>query len=246
MGAVSGALLYPDWPAPARVQAFCTTRDGGVSSGPWASLNLGERCGDDGENVRRNRSRLARRLPAGPLWLRQVHGTGVVRHGGCTEQEPEADGAVAFEPGRVCAVLTADCLPVFFCDRAGTRVAVAHAGWRGLAAGVLKSTVQALDEDPANLLAWLGPAIGPASYEVGADVVDAFTGGPGPGLAAAFKPSGDRWLLDLYAAARIMLAMAGVRAVHGGGLCTYRDPQRFYSFRRDGATGRMASVIWLD
>ena len=234
--------LQPDWPAPAPVRALCTTRQGGVSSGPWASLNLGEHCGDEPAHVNENRALLDRHLPAAPLWLRQVHGVCVVRHEGEVPQPPEA---VAFGAGRVCAVLTADCLPVFLCDRAGTRVAVAHAGWRGLAAGVLEAAVAALGGDPGDLLAWLGPAIGPGTYEVGGDVASAFAERSGPDFSAAFVPSGDRWRLDLYAAARLKLAHAGVRSVYGGGLCTYSDPERFYSFRRDGVTGRMASLIWL-
>jgi YfiH family protein len=238
--------LSADWPAPAAVRAFCTTRSGGVSTGPWASLNLGEHCGDEPESVRRNRSRLRRGLPAAPLWLRQVHGGRVVRHLGREARPPEADAAVTFETGRVCAVLTADCLPVFLCDRAGSRVAVAHAGWRGLAAGVLQATVSALGGAPARLMAWLGPAIGSDAYEVGDDVVTALNSGPGPDLSAAIRPRGDRWLLDMYHAARLQLAHAGVRATHGGGLCTFSDPQRFFSFRRDGVTGRMASLIWLE
>jgi YfiH family protein len=238
--------LQPDWPAPGRVRALCTTRSGGVSPGPWASLNLGAHCGDEPANVRRNRSLLNRHLPARPLWLRQVHGVAVVRHEGGAPEPPEADAAVAFEGGRVCAVLTADCLPVFLCDCTGSRVAVVHAGWRGLATGVLGAAVGALGGAPRDLLAWLGPAIGPGAYEVGNDVVTGFAAQPGPDHSAAFAPSGDRWLLDLYEAARLQLAHAGVRSVYGGGLCTYSDPQRFYSYRRDGVTGRMASLIWLE
>jgi hypothetical protein len=245
--------IRPAWPAPDRVRAVCTTRTGGCSDGPWSSLNLGERCGDDPEHVRRNRERLSEQLPAPPQWLRQVHGAAVARHPGRPGSEPlvepgaelEADALVAFEPGRVCAVLTADCLPVLFCDRAGSRVAVAHAGWRGLAGGVLEATVQALEADPADVLAWLGPAIGPAVYEVGEEVAGAFRASLGAGFPAAFTARGDRWLLDLYAAARLKLAAAGLRDVHGGGLCTYSDPARFFSHRRDGVSGRQASLIWL-
>jgi hypothetical protein len=269
--------IRPDWPAPAAVRAVCTTRAGGCSEGPWASLNLGERCGDDPRNVARNRERLQQRLPAPPQWLRQVHGIAVARHPGTPRGEPgaearaepgsrpgadaaeaatpgaaapeadapEADALVAFAPGRVCAVLTADCLPVFFCDRAGSRVAVAHAGWRGLAGGVLEATVRALETDPADVLAWLGPAIGPAVYEVGDDVADAFRAPLGADFPGAFTARGERWLLDLYAAARLRLAAVGVQAVYGGGLCTYSDPARFFSHRRDGVSGRQASLIWL-
>jgi YfiH family protein len=239
-------VLEPDWPAPARVRAFCTTRAGGCSEGPWFSLNLGERCGDDPQRVKQNRDRVAALLPAEPYWLHQVHGTEVVRHPGRSagpgKAPPEADALIANRPGEVCAVLAADCLPVLFCDRAGTRVAAAHAGWRGLAAGVLQATVRALGAEPDDLLVWLGPAIGPAVYEVGPEVAQAFAGHD-----AGLRPGrGDgRWLLDLYTLARLKLAEAGVHAVHGGGLCTFSDPARFFSFRRDGTTGRMASVIWL-
>jgi YfiH family protein len=238
---MSAERLRADWPAPAGVRVLCTTRNGGCSVGAWASMNLGEHCGDDPENVRRNRQRLLDELPAEPQWLRQVHGTAVAVHPGHVN-EPEADALVAFAPGQVCAVLTADCLPVAFCDTAGSRVAVAHAGWRGLAGGVLQTTVDALQCDPGELIAWLGPAIGPSAYEVGADVVAAFPDEFGQG----FTPRGERWLLDLYAVARLKLAAAGVTAVYGGGLCTYSEPQRFYSFRRDGTTGRMATLVWLD
>jgi YfiH family protein len=158
---------------------------------------------------------------------------------------PEADAIVAFEPGRVCAVLAADCLPVLFCDRAGSRVAAAHAGWRGLANGVLAATVRALGTGPDELLAWLGPAIGPSVYEVGEEVAAAFRAQLGAAFPAAFTPRGERWLLDLYAVARLQLAAAGVGAVFGGGFCTYSDPARFFSHRRDGVSGRQASLIWL-
>jgi len=205
-------------------------------------MNLGARCGDDADRVRRNRERLARMLPASPQWLQQVHGSAVATHSGCVAREPEADALVAFAPGRVCAVLTADCLPVAFCDRAGSRVGVAHAGWRGLAAGILQATVDALGCGPDGVLAWLGPAIGPSVYEVGEDVAAAFTGE----FSRALEPRGDRWLLDLYTAARLKLAAAGVTAVSGGGLCTYSAPERFFSFRRDGNTGRMATLVWFD
>jgi len=204
-------------------------------------MNLGERCGDRMTDVRRNRERLARQLPATPQWLNQVHGVRVARHPGKVAEAPEADALVAFEPGRVCAVLSADCLPVAFCDRAATRVAVAHAGWRGLAAGVLQATVDALVCDPANLIAWLGPAIGPDAYEVGAEVAAAFP----DEFERSCRPHGQRWLLDLYAAARMKLAAAGVQEVYGGGYCTFSDSARFFSYRRDGVTGRMATLVWL-
>lgn len=234
--------LRAAWPAPANVRVLNTTRNGGCSAGAWASMNLGEHCGDNPENVRRNRQRLLVELPAEPQWLRQVHGAAVAVHPGHVGPELEADALVAFAPGQVCAVLTADCLPVALCDRVGSRVAVAHAGWRGLAGGVLQATVDALACQPGDLMAWLGPAIGPSAYEVGADVARAFP----DEFEAAFAAHGDRWLLDLYAVARLKLAAAGVTTVSGGDLCTHSEPKRFYSYRRDGATGRMATLVWMD
>lgn len=234
--------IIPDWPAPAAVRAFSTTRVGGVSTGPWSGFNLGLRCGDDPGNVSHNRELLNRDLPSPPRWIQQVHGDRVWVYAGNGDQEVEADATVSFAPGEVCAVLTADCLPVFFCNRQGDRVAVAHAGWRGLAAGILESTVTALDEDPASLMAWLGPAIGPAVYEVGPEVAESFLGE----REQAFAVHGDRYLMDLYAIARIKLKKSGVRAVSGGGFCTFSEPDRFYSYRRDGITGRMAHLIWFE
>jgi YfiH family protein len=239
-------LIIPDWPAPARVRAVCTTRDGGVSVAPYASLNLGDHVGDDPVAVSENRSRLRRelRLEEDPCWLSQVHGTCTV-DAATVAGRCEADASFAIEPGRVCAVLTADCLPVLFCDRAGTRVAAAHAGWRGLAGGVLEEAVARLDVPPGELLAWLGPAIGPDAFEVGAEVREAFVTHEAA-AAEAFRPSpGGRWMADLYALARLRLARVGLTAVYGGNLCTWSDPRRFYSYRRDGRTGRQASLVWL-
>ena len=238
--------IYPDWPAPANVHALTTTRVGGFSQGPYTSFNLGDHVGDDPGTVARNRALLreALELPLEPLWLKQVHGTNVVAaaaaHIGVT-----ADGAWTDRPGVVCAVLTADCLPVFLCDRRGTKVALLHAGWRGLAAGVIEAGVRALATPGAELLAWLGPAIGPDSYEVGDDVRRVFLDDD-PGAAEGFRPaSAGRWHADLHALARRRLRQQGVCAVYGGGRCTRREGDTFYSFRRDGATGRMASLIWL-
>ncbi len=234
--------IRPRWPAPRQVLAFCTTRTGGVSSGPWSSMNLGTRCEDDPASVEQNRARLQAALPAPVQWLRQVHGATVVEHPGRVEDEREGDALVAFHPDRVCAVLTADCLPVIFCNRGGDRVAVAHAGWRGLAGGVLQAAIGALGGDPADLMAWMGPAIGPRAYEVGQEVAEAFPAEFDEG----FVCSGGRYLLDLYAVAKMKLTSAGVRQVYGGGRCTLGEPEHFFSFRRDGITGRMASVVWLD
>lgn len=239
-------FLPADWPAPARVRAGTSLRSGGVSQGPWLSLNLGGHTNDDPAAVAENRTRLRGylELPAEPAWLQQVHGIDVADAASGPGQT--ADAAVARSTGAVCVVLTADCLPVLFCDRDGERVAAAHAGWRGLADGVLAATVAALDVDPASLMAWLGPAIGPGAFEVGPEVRDAFLQRE-PSHELAFRPgaTAGKYLGDLYALARGALAAAGVTAVFGGGLCTVSDPARFYSYRRDGVTGRMASLIWL-
>lgn len=235
--------IEPDWPAPSRVHAFCTTRDGGVSDGPWSSLNLGLACGDDPAAVLRNRDMLNQVLPTGPVWLEQVHGLGVVSLDETTSDRPEADAAVTFSKGRICAVLTADCLPVLLCNRRGDRVAATHAGWRGLAGGVLEATVESLDEAPGELMAWMGPAIGPKVYEVGEEVASAFP----VEFPRGFERRGDRWLMDLYSLARIKLESVGLTAVFGGSFCTFSESQRFYSYRRDGRrTGRQGSFIWID
>ena len=236
--------LVPQWPAPACVRAVSTTRLGGSSTGNWRGLNLALHVGDDAACVAENRRRLAAQLqlPASPGWLTQVHGTQVCElpsPGACT-----ADAATSARPGQVCVVMTADCLPVLFSDRDGGRVAAAHAGWRGLAAGVLERSV-ACFEDPGRVFAWLGPAIGPEAFEVGEEVRAAFVG-TDPAAAAAFQRNRrGRWQADLYTLARRRLQRAGVAEIYGGGLCTHSDAGRFYSFRRDGITGRMASLIWI-
>ncbi|MBX9754263.1 MAG: peptidoglycan editing factor PgeF [Pseudomonadaceae bacterium] len=235
--------LVPDWPAPGRVKACVTTRAGGVSRPPFDSFNLGDHVEDDSLSVSVNRQHLQAAIGCSPAWLRQVHGMQVAAAD--AEQIAEADASYTAETGVACAVLTADCLPVLFCDRAGTRVAAAHAGWRGLAGGVLEATVQAMALPSEQLLAWLGPAIGPAAFEVGAEVREAFVS-THPQAAAAFAPSLNRgrFMADIYALARIRLAACGVMAVYGGGLCTVSDP-RFYSYRRAARTGRFASLVWL-
>ena len=239
--------IVPDWPAPPAVKAFVTTRAGGVSEGPFASLNLGRRSGDEERAVAENRRRLRAALPQEPKWLRQVHGALVVDADALTDtEEPAADAAVARKPGTVCAVMVADCVPVLLADRAGTVVAVAHAGWRGLAAGVIENAVTHMDVAPRDVLAFLGPGIGPRAFEVGADVRDAFLARD-PRADAAFVPrSPGKWLADLYALARQRLAGIGVGSMHGGGFCTHSDPQRFFSYRRERTTGRMAAVIWRE
>lgn len=243
--------LVPDWPAPPWVRAAATTRRGGVSLGAYAGLNLGDHVGDDPDRVQINRQllRAALGLPAEPVWLRQVHGCAVAcatTGGASGDADCEADAAVAFGPGSVCAVLTADCLPLLLTDLAGTRVAAIHAGWRGLVAGVIEAAVARLAAPPGEVLAWLGPAIGAAAFEVGGEVRARFVAADAR-AAAAFDPlGGDKWLADLYRLARQRLAALGVAGVWGGDQCTYQDPERFYSYRRDGVTGRMASLIWLE
>lgn len=238
-------MILPDWPAPANVRALQTTRRGGFSCTPYDTLNLGMHVGDDALAVAANRQLLNAWVPSEPVWLEQVHGTQVVsaEQAGCL---PRADGCIARRPGAVCAVMTADCLPLLLCDRAGSVVAAVHAGWRGLAAGVIEAAVAAMACPPPELMAWLGPAIGPLAFEVGEEVRAAFVAHQTE-AAAAFTPRGaGRWLADIYGLARLRLHAAGVRSIHGGGLCTYTDAAQFYSYRRDGATGRMATLIWLE
>lgn len=238
--------LIPDWPAPTNVRAIQTLRTGGVSQAPWHSLNLGDHVADDAAHVAANRASLRRVLPAEPLWLRQVHGVAVANADLTPDcPVPEADAAYSQQQGRVCTVMTADCLPVLFCDRAGTRVAAAHAGWRGLHGGVLENTIQAMGGVPDQLLAWLGPAIGPASFEVGDEVREAFVRKDAEAVTAFVAHRSGKWLCDLYQLARLRLRHAGVVSIYGGDFCTFSDTQRFFSYRRDSVTGRMASLIWL-
>jgi YfiH family protein len=236
----------PHWQAPPRVKAVITTRAGGFSSGPYASLNLGLRTGDDAAAVARNRGRLRSVLPQEPKWLRQVHGSAVIDADAVAASAPEADASVARSPGTVCAVLIADCVPVLFSNRAGSVVAVAHAGWRGLAHGVIERTLAAIGEEPSELVAYLGPGIGPGAFEVGAEVREAFLARARED-AAAFSPHAPgKWLADLFMLARNRLQRAGVGETSGGGMCTYSDPARFFSYRRDRTTGRMAALIWRE
>jgi YfiH family protein len=240
-------VIIPDWPAPDNVRAVTSTRRGGVSRTPYDSLNLADHVGDSAAAVLANRQRLQQQLqlPAEPLWLDQVHGEGVVDAAASSGKRPSADASYSRQTGAVCAVMTADCLPVLICERNGSCVAAAHAGWRGLASGVLEATVTALDVDPQRLLVWLGPAIGPTAFEVGAEVREAFVKTHNNAAAAFVSQSNGRWLADLYHLARIRLQAAGIKAVYGGDFCTFTDREHFYSFRRDRVTGRMASLIWL-
>jgi YfiH family protein len=246
------AGFAPDWPAPPGVHAWTTERGGGVSTGACAALNLGTHVEDRPEHVAENRRRLreSRALPSEPVWLNQVHGTRILEIEGppgasrTVREAAEADGAVTAIAGVVCAVMTADCLPVLLCDREGRRVAAAHAGWRGLAAGVLPAAVAALGCAPREVLAWLGPAIGPGVYEVGAEVRAAL-GAAVPGAADYLVPNArGRFQADLYGLARASLAAAGVERVFGGGFCTFSEPRRFFSHRRAAPCGRMATLIW--
>lgn len=254
-------LIPAGGPLPNSVCAVVTPRWGGVSRGSWGlsqgrdgGLNLGLYCGDQPEAVAENRRRLSALLPADPQWLRQVHGVDVCcvasgKQGGESQQEVCADASVTDIPGRVLAVLSADCLPVLLSDRSGRRIGAAHAGWRGLAAGVIENTVtaiQALPGEAEPLVAWLGPAIGPAAFEVGEEVRQTFVDHD-PLSAECFRPAAQpgKWLADLFSLARQRLAKVGITEVGGGGQCTVGDPERFFSHRRDRVTGRMASLIWI-
>jgi len=244
------AYLPADWPAPPGVRALTTLRYGaGRSLPPFDQFNLGGRE-DAPEQIAGNRAELIERfgLPSAPCWLHQVHGIEVQRFEAAAASVPAADAAVTSTPGVVLAVLTADCLPVVFAARDGTEIAAAHAGWRGLAAGVLESTLKAMRTPAHQLIVWLGPAAGPERYEVGQDVFAAFTG-QDPQAGGAFTSSrSGHWRVDLYALARQRLCAAGIvhAQIHGGGLCTICDPQRFYSHRRDARSGRMATLIWRE
>lgn len=243
-------LLTPDWPCPANVRAVISTRVGGCSGGKYSGANLGDHVGDDPVAVAVNRALLARQTGAQLWpWLSQVHGTEMIEAGTAATSGQIADGVHSRAAGVACAVLTADCLPVLLCDREGSQVAAVHAGWRGLAAGILEGAVKCFEAPGENLLAYLGPAIGPEHFEVGMDVYQAYAA-----LFSrcdwdnCFRPCPNKpqhFLADLYGLARLALARAGVNQVYGGQHCTYAEADRFYSYRRDGVTGRMASAIWL-
>lgn len=247
--------LIPDWPAPANVRAATSLRGDGHSSGAYASFNLGAHVGDDGEAVTANRRQLAQelQLPAEPQWLEQIHSDKIIeaRADGLVRT---ADASFSLAAGAVCAVLTADCLPILICDRLGSRVAAVHAGWRGLATGVLRNSVAALDCAPEELLVWLGPAIGPQAFETGVDVLEVFFENAIDGkhteeIAQCFRPHTEKplhFLADIYALARAELAQLGITATYGGDRCTFSEVENFYSYRRDKITGRMASLIWLE
>jgi len=240
-----GDWIVPDWPAPYRVRSLITTRRGGVSRGAFASMNLGLHVDDDPACVRRNRELLRVHLPGEPRWLAQVHGARAVEADSVTTPV-EADAAFTRSSAVVCAVMIADCLPVLLCDREGSVVAAAHAGWRGLSSGVIESAVAATGVAPGRLLAYLGPAIGPGAFEVGVDVLDAFVSRD-RAAEIAFKPHANgKWLCDLFTLARQRLSALGIGSIFGGRLCTYSDPERFFSHRRDRVSGRMAALIWRE
>jgi YfiH family protein len=251
-------ILPAHWPAPAGVRALTTLRHGlGVSAPPFDHFNLGNRSAadaDDPHAVEHNRALLVEhlRLPSTPHWLRQVHGTEVLRVDAAAvalaaAAEPLADAAVTSVSGVVLAILTADCLPVVFAAVDGSEVAAAHAGWRGLADGVLERTVTAMRTAPAQLQVWLGPAAGPQAYEIGVDVYQAFIAGDAGAQAAFVASRADHWKVDLYALARRRLAAAGIpaAAIHGGDRCTISEPQHFFSHRRDRRSGRLATLVWI-
>ncbi|MCU6668664.1 polyphenol oxidase [Enterobacteriaceae bacterium H4N4] len=239
-------LIVPEWPMPKGVAACSSTRIGGVSKGAWESLNLGAHCGDNLDHVEVNRQRMfaAGQLPSKPIWLEQVHGSDVLKLVGEPYASKRADASYSNTPGTVCAVMTADCLPVLFCNKAGTEVAAAHAGWRGLCAGVLEETVACFADSADNIIAWLGPAIGPQAFEVGPEVRAAFIE-KDPQAERAFHPAGDKFMADIYLLARQRLLNMGVTQIYGGDRCTFTETGDFFSYRRDKTTGRMASFIWL-
>lgn len=240
-------LLKPDWIIPGQVHACSTTRNGGVSQAPYDTLNLGDHVGDDAGLVLQNRQRLSRQLGFGNdvVWLEQVHGTDVLTLDKAWPNQYRADASYSRTPGQVCAIMTADCLPVLFCSVEGNEVAAAHAGWRGLQAGILEQTLAHFAAEPANIVAWLGPAIGPQQFEVGGEVREAFIN-VSPQAERAFIARGDKYLADIYMLARQRLNALGIKQVYGGDYCTVSQPELFFSYRREQTTGRMASMIWFD
>lgn len=242
-------LIFPIWPAPNNVKAMQTTRKGGNSRAPYDSLNLGAHVEDDPMLVERNRLLLNRYVPTEPVWLNQVHGTVVVNAVTAT-CVPDADASFAKVKNTVCVAMTADCLPILFCNTEGSAVAATHAGWRGLCDGVIEATIEAMGEPPDSLMAWLGPAIGPLAFEVGTEVREEFIQQHSDAISAFTPGAEGKWLGNMYQLAQQRLNRAGVKAIYGGGIdqtfCTYTGAEKFFSYRRDGKTGRMASLIWLE
>ncbi|MCW8983522.1 MAG: peptidoglycan editing factor PgeF [Gammaproteobacteria bacterium] len=243
---MSSRFITPDWPAPGNIKAMMTTRDGGVSAPPFDSLNLGDHVGDLPEAVAQNRKIIKEllELPAQPKWLNQTHSTIAI---GPTDSECDGDACFTDIAGTVCAVMTADCLPLLVCHRDGTEIAAIHAGWRGLSAGVIETTISQMRSKPDELMVWLGVAIGPDHFEVGDEVRQQFLADDAQ-ADEAFRPSKreGHWIADIYRLARFRLKRLGVCAIYGGGLCSYSDSERFFSYRRDGVCGRMASLIWME
>lgn len=241
---MKSSLIYPDWPAPCWVHSVSTTRQGGISAKPFSGFNLALHVGDEADDVMLNRAQLAglASLPGQPHWLTQVHGNSVVAAG--QDALPEADAAYTREAGAVCAVMTADCLPILLCHRQQRVVAAVHVGWRGLAAGVIEAVLSKFPVDKQNVMAWLGPAISTQAFEVGDDVYQALALDKRSASCFIAGDSG-HWYADLYELARIRLRQTGVDAIYGSDFCTYRDAQHFFSYRRDGKTGRMASLVWM-
>ncbi len=246
--------ITPDWPAPNHIKAMFTTRQNGFSSGTYAALNLGMHVNDDPYNVVKNRSLLGEYIPSEPLWLKQIHGVNHVwaKSNSLQNQSVAADAVMSREINTVCAVMVADCLPVFLCDTDGTIVGIIHAGWRGLAAGIVEKTVAAMQIKCDSLMAWLGPAIGPEYFEVGDEVKSQFVTFDHQANEAFTPvrqtkiPSEAKWFADIFLLARQRLVQSGVTQIYGGGICTYSDSERFFSYRRDGETGRMAALIWIE
>ena len=255
---INDYIIKPDWPASDNIHAFCTTRKHGVSTGVYAGLNLGLHVEDNPQHVLANRQQLIKqlKLPEEPLWLNQVHGNRVVNASYINsdqlsdqknkQQLIEADASFSEIANTVCAVMTADCLPVLICNRKGNKVAAVHVGWRGLAADVIEASVASLSERHSELLVWLGPAIGPQAFEVGQDVYNIFVNNQ-PKAVEAFKQNRPgHYLADIYHLAKLRFHNIGIREIYGGEYCTYTDADQFYSYRRDGKTGRQASLIWFE
>ncbi len=237
--------LIPNWPAPSNIRALQTTRIGGFSRAPYDSLNLGSHVNDAPLDVARNRMLLNTLMPSEPVWLEQVHGI-LVANADSASCLPQADACIATHRSAVCVVMTADCLPVLLCDQQGTVVGAVHAGWKGLAAGVIEATVQAMNVPAQSLMAWLGPAISRDAFEVGAEVREIFIDTDPQASAAFVVGQRGKWLADIYSLARLRLNALGITSINGGNCCTYTEAEKFFSYRRDGLTGRMGTFIWLE
>lgn len=233
--------IKPNWPAPSNIHAATTTREVGASIAPYDNFNLGEHVGDNPEHVTENRKTLVKalQLPSEPIWLKQIHSKNIIMANKFNGL-PELDACIATQPGKVCVIMTADCLPILLCDKQGNEIAAVHAGWRGLVAGIISETISAIQTSPDQLLAWIGPAICQKHYEVGKEVYEQFS----KQNDCFQKEAHGKWLMDMVAIATQQLKQLGIQDIYGGDLCTYCDPTRFYSYRRDGKTGRMATLIW--